>query len=215
MNPMAQTQETMVAAFNWLQDHVANLLVNAVIAVIILLVGFAAGRFVGKLIDKILAELSIDRLFRLKGKLSPRKIIAELVTFGIYFFTIVVAFNQLGITSAVFYTIIGAILIVALASFSISSLDFLPNFISYLKLVQKKPFGRGDIIKTGKVAGKVQKIGYHDTHIVTESGDAIYIPNVHFDTNAVHVLNKKDNGKENAGRTGGVGKAGPEKGRTG
>ena len=76
---MAQTQETMVAAFNWLQDHVANLLVNAVIAVIILLVGFAAGRFVGKLIDKILAELSIDRLFRLKGKLSPRKIIAELI----------------------------------------------------------------------------------------------------------------------------------------
>lgn len=176
--------------FDWLRENVANVLVNLVIAVIIILIGFSLGKFLGKLLKRILAEIEIDRLIKTKKKSSLKDAISESFSVIIYFVTILLALNELGVTSFVVYITLGALLIIFVLSFFLGFRDFVPNFFASVLIYNKKLFSVGDKIECGGVKGTVEKFTFLETQLKTDSNDILHVPNSYLYKRKVRVLKK-------------------------
>jgi len=94
------------------------------------------------------------------------------------------ALNVLGILMAAVIIVPGFKLAHVVAGLSITSLaigfafkDILQNFIAGLLLLWQKPFGIGDLIKTTDYEGRVEEIRIRSTHLKTDSGELIIVPN--------------------------------------
>ena len=148
------------------------------IALIILLIGFTAGKLLGRLLKKILYEAELDTVAKKMGvKLSLERKFAALAEYLIYLITIILALNQIGLTNTVLKIALASILLLLLISALISIKDFLPNSIAAFFIHKKRMLKKGDDIKVQGIQGKIQKIGLVETHIITKNKDSIYIPN--------------------------------------
>ncbi len=164
-------------------SHLPNLLsgifTKLVVAVIIVLIGLVAGKLLGKFIHKLLHEIELNKLIKKSAgiKISAEEIISSFVTYFIYFIFIVMALNQLGLTTVVLHMISGAILILIIISILLSIKDFMPNMFAGFFIHQKGFIKEGDIIQIDNTKGKVVHINLVETKIETKKGDIIYIPN--------------------------------------
>ena len=142
-------------------SHLPNLLsgifTKLVVAVIIVLIGLVAGKLLGKLIHKLLHEIELNNLIKKSAgiKISMEEIISSFVTYFIYFIFIVMALNQLGLTTVVLHMISGAILIIIIISIMLSIKDFMPNMFAGFFIHQKRFIKEGDIIKVDNIKGKI------------------------------------------------------------
>ena len=85
-------------------ELVQGIVAKIIVAFIILLIGFILARIVHKVIIRLFKELNIDVLFKKAGvKISLGKIIATFVQYFIYFMSIILALDQLGIRTAVLF----------------------------------------------------------------------------------------------------------------
>ncbi len=75
------------------------------------------------------------------------------------------------------------------AGIAFASKDVVANFFGGIVVMLNRPFKVGDHIVSGKVDGEVTKIGLYATHLRTEDGDTIYVPNSIF--NSSEILTKK------------------------
>ncbi len=164
-------------------SHLPNLLsgifTKLVVAVIIVLIGLVAGKLLGKLIHKLLHEIELNNLIKKSAgiKISMEEIISSFVTYFIYFIFIVMALNQLGLTTVVLHMISGAILIIIIISIMLSIKDFMPNMFAGLFIHKKKFIKEGDIIEVDNTKGKIAHINLVETTIETKQGDIVYVPN--------------------------------------
>jgi small conductance mechanosensitive channel len=163
----------------WLKALLMEVYTNFVVAIIILLVGVLLGRLAGKLVQQLLHELEADRFMKKTAhvKVSVEEIIANFTTYFIYFVTIIMALDQLGITTTVLQIISIAIIIIIIASILLGLRDFIPNLISGLYIHQKRILDKGDIIRVGDLEGEVVDFNLVETRIKTAKQDIIYIPN--------------------------------------
>ena len=150
-----------------------------VVAVIIVLIGLVLGKILGKFIQKALHEIELNRIIKKAAgiKVSAEEVISAFITYFIYFIFIVMALNQLGITTVVLHMISGAILIIIIISIMLSIKDFMPNMFAGFFIHQKRFIKEGDIIRVDNTEGKVVHINLVETKIETKQGDIIYIPN--------------------------------------
>ncbi|MEM4240432.1 MAG: mechanosensitive ion channel [Candidatus Woesearchaeota archaeon] len=147
-------------------------------AVIVLLIGFIIGKVLGKLAQRGLHEVELNRILGKAGiKFGMEELIGRSIECLIYFIAIVVALDQLGVTAIVLYIVIAAVLVVVVIAFLLSIKDFIPNFIAGIRLSHKKLFNVGDTITAGSVSGKVREIGLLETKLVSRNKDIIHIPN--------------------------------------
>lgn len=171
----------------------SGIFTKLVVAVIIVLIGLVAGKLLGKLIHKLLHEVELNKLIKKSAgiKISAEEIISSFVTYFIYFIFIVMALNQLGLTTVVLHMISGAILLLIIISIMLSIKDFMPNMFAGFFIHQKGFIKEGDIIKVDNTTGKVIHINLVETKIETKQGDIVYIPNSLLTKKTVVKIKKK------------------------
>lgn len=166
---------------------------SLVVASIILLLGFIAGRLLGKLVERVLEDLEVNKAVQSAVRLSLPldEIFGAVVMYSIYFFAIVLAVDALDLELVFFNAI--ALVIIALIMISIlfSLIDFVPNVFSGIYLHQKGNARPGDNVKVGDIEGKVESIDLVDTRVETKNGDKLYVPNNLFVKQAVIVRKNK------------------------
>jgi MscS family membrane protein len=72
------------------------------------------------------------------------------------------------------------------AGIAFASKDVVANFFGGLLIMFNRPFKVGDMIKSGsKVEGTVERIGLYATHLKTEDGKTLYVPNSIFNNSEI------------------------------
>jgi len=180
-------------SINILPKLLSGIFTKLVVAVIIVLIGLVLGKILGKFIQKALHEVELNKILRKAAgiKVSVEEIISAFITYFIYFIFIVMALNQLGLTTVVLHMISGAILIIIIISILLSIKDFMPNMFAGFFIHQKRFINEGDILKVDSTEGKVVHINLVETKIETKQGDIIYIPNSLLTKKIVVKLKKK------------------------
>jgi small-conductance mechanosensitive channel len=164
---------------NYVVETISGLMTNLIIAVIIILIGFIVGRVLGKLTQKVLHELELDRILRETAdiKLSIEKALARFITYFAYFLAIIIALNQIGLTTTVLHMISAAVLVIVVISIILGIKDFIPNFLAGMHINRKDMIKVGDRIRVKGTEGKVISMDLTETKIQTQKGDTIFIPN--------------------------------------
>lgn len=170
--------EWIVNTWNYLVNLFSGLFNKLIVAVIILLIGFIIARVLSKLAQKVLHELEIDRILKKKAKIkfSIEKGISKFIAYFIYFVTVIIALNQLGLTTTILHMISAAVLIIIVLSVVLGVKDFIPNFLAGLHMSKNKVVQKGDKIKIRGTEGTVLEVELTEVKIQTKSGDIIFIP---------------------------------------
>lgn len=191
---MNATNSTIVdKGFNLLDGLFAGIISKFVVATIILLIGFIFGKLIGKLFLSILKEMKIDKAVKkaVGINIPIEDILSSFLTYFIYFVTIIMALNQMGLTTDILNIISAAIMIVIILSIFLGIKDFIPNAISGIIIHNKGFLKKGDNIKIDNLEGKIININLIETKIETKEGDIISIPNLNLTKNKV-IKRKKD-----------------------
>lgn len=164
--------EIVDTAFNNYLSHILG-------ALIIFFIGFIIGRLLGKLVYKVLHDIGLDRIIKetLQTEIELEKPLEKIVSYFIYFIAVVMAFNEIGLTTTVFTIIIAAMLILLVVTVALSIKDFIPNAIAGLIIMKKRNIKEGDRIEVANAKGKVSEISLLETKIETSKKDTIFIPN--------------------------------------
>ncbi|MEE9525990.1 MAG: mechanosensitive ion channel domain-containing protein [Candidatus Woesearchaeota archaeon] len=169
----------------------SQLFTKIIVAIIILLIGFVMARIAGKLIHKFLHEIELNKILEKAGmKLKLESTISNIVTYFIYFVTIIWALNSMGLTTTILNMVSGAILVLIVISIILAIKDFFPNIMAGFFIYRKNTIKVGNKVKIDNVSGTVKKISLLETEIKTPSGDTIYVPNSTITKKAVLVKKK-------------------------
>jgi small-conductance mechanosensitive channel len=150
-----------------------------IVTIIIILVGLIIGRTIGKIIYRIIKEIGITKVVRknTKTNISIERIVSNFVAYFIYFVTIIMALNNLGLSTTVLNILIIAIIIIVIITIFFIIKDFFPNIISGIFIKQKSFIKQGDFIIFNNNEGEIIKINIIETTLKTKKGDIIYVPN--------------------------------------
>lgn len=160
------------------QTTFAGFMTNIVIAIVIILIGFIIGRILGKLIQGILHELELNKILEKAGlNISIEELLGHLTSYFIYFIAVVMALNQIGITTIILNILIGAFIVIVIISLILAFKDFIPNMVAGIFIHQKRFINIGDKIKLNDIEGRIIDINLVETQIETKDKDIIYIPN--------------------------------------
>ena len=175
---MLNTTKLLSQGRYYVEGVFSGFLSKLIIAVVILLVGFIIGKVVGRLVQKVLHELELDTILKKMGlKITLESASGMIVSVLIYFIAIVMALNQLGLTTVILYIIIGGAILLILVSTILAVKDFIPNLIAGFFVHKKGYFQEGNKIKVKGLEGKIKKISLIETEIETNKKDIIFIPN--------------------------------------
>ncbi len=158
--------------------EMSTIATNSIAAIVILLLGFILAKVAGRFVQKLLHEAELDKILRKAGaKVGFEEALAHAAEYVIYFITVVVALNQLGITTTVLYFLAGALVIVLVLSVFLGIKDFIPNFMAGLAIYKRELFKEGKTISVNGITGKVVKLSLLETRIKTAKKDIISLPN--------------------------------------
>ena len=159
-------------------EFFAQLFTKFIVAVFILLIGFIIGRIVSKIIAKFLKEVELDKVLKKAGiKAKIENFISNGAKYCIYFISVILAINEIGLTTTILNMISAAALVLIIISFILAIKDFIPNVISGFILYQKSIIKKGDKVKFDQLEGTVIGISLIETQIKTRKGDIIHVPN--------------------------------------
>tara|TARA_Y100000310_G_C20631850_1_gene789082 strand:+ start:1290 stop:1817 length:528 start_codon:yes stop_codon:yes gene_type:complete len=164
--------------------------VDLVAAIAILLLGMVFGRFISKLLQRILQELELNRLIKdnFNSRFPMEQIASSVVKYVIYFVSIVLALNQLGLTQAIVYVVLVFILILLVVFIFIAIKNFVPNMLAGSTLMKNDIIKEGDKIDVAGIKGKIVRITLTETKVETKEKDLIWIPNGFL---VKHIVRKK------------------------
>lgn len=197
---MVEVIETAVNFYSAIRASTSGLFHKFIVAIILLLIGFIVGKIFGRLVFKFLHSFEINNNFsKLSGTTLKLEEIAEsFTTYFIYFITIVIVLQQMGLASTILHMIAGGIILLIILSTFLGIKDFIPNAIAGIVMQSNKQFRVGQIIKVKGMQGKIIKMTLLETKIETKKGDIIFIPNsVLNKTEVVYVRQKKGKRKNN------------------
>jgi small-conductance mechanosensitive channel len=160
-------------------DTFSGIISNIVVAAIIIFIGFIVGRLLGKFVQVLLKEISLDENIKkyIRIKIQLEEGIGLLISYSIYLISIIMGLNHIGLTAHILNIISSVVIIVVILSLFIGLKDIIPNIISGLIINNKKIFNKGDEVIIDDIEGIVENIKLTETIVITKSGDLIYIPN--------------------------------------
>jgi len=169
----------MVDANQVLDIIVSGNLNRVIAAIVVLLIAFIAARFVRNLTAKVLRELKTNKI--LKESLGVRapieQIFSEAGFYLVLFIGVILALNQLGLSTVVLYIVLGAVLLIILILIVLAFKDFVPNAFASFWIHQKRLIEKGDYIEVKDVSGKVIEINLTETRIETKDKEIVLLPN--------------------------------------
>jgi MscS family membrane protein len=98
----------------------------------------------------------------------------------------IVMLQSLGLNMSAVITIGG----IGGAGVAFASKDVVANFFGGIVVMLNRPFKVGDTIVSGKIEGKVERIGLYATYLITEDGNTLYVPNSIFNASEILTKNK-------------------------
>ncbi len=150
---------------------------NVVVAAILLLVGVIIARLLERLVHYLLKLLELNKNLMKAGlPFALEETIAHLVKYVLYFITIVVTLNQLGITTQVFNIVAAVVIGVVIISMFLGLKDFVPNYWAGIFLYRRHVYAVGDTIEINGIEGQVVKFDVLETTVRTSRGDMLYLP---------------------------------------
>lgn len=191
---MGNFTDTVTAAYQTVKNSTSGLFYKFIVAIILLLVGFIIGRILGRLMYKFLHSFEVNENFsKLSGVSVKLEEIAEtFTTYFIYFITVVIVLQQIGLATTVLHMIAAGIIILLILSTFLGVKDFIPNAIAGFYIQSKKTFKVGQTIKVKGMSGKIKQITLIETKLETKNGDIILVPNsILHKTEVTYVAKKK------------------------
>jgi small conductance mechanosensitive channel len=138
---------------------------KVVAALVIMVVGRWAARAAGNLVRGMMRRANIDQ--------TLRSFVGNLVNVTLLAFVVLAALSQLGIQTTSFIAVLGA----AGLAIGLALQGSLANFAAGFLMIIFKPFGVGDYIEGGGVAGTVEEIQIFTTTLKTPDNKRVIIPN--------------------------------------
>jgi len=177
---------------DFFQKTFGSFMSRIVIAVVIILIGFIIGRILGKLVQGVLHEIELNKILeKAELKLSLEEILGHFTSYFVYFISVIMALNQIGITTIVLNILAGGIILIIIISLILAFKDFIPNMISGMFIRQKRFIVDGDRIKFNDIQGKIIHINLIETQVQTKDKDIIYIPNSLLTKKSIIKISKK------------------------
>lgn len=165
--------------YDTVRESFSGLISKFIVAIIVLLIGFIIGKVLGRLVYKFLHSFEVNEaLENLSGvKMSLEEIAEHFTTYFVYFVTIVMVLQQIGIATTILHMISAGIIVIIILSTFLGIKDFIPNAIAGFFILRNKFIKVGDVIKVKGMQGKISEITIVETKIETKNGDLIFIPN--------------------------------------
>jgi len=165
--------------YNFFDKSLSMVLLKFITAIVILLVGFIIGKVLGRFIYKVLHNFELNIIMeKLVGvKISLEEIIETFITYFIYFITIVIVLQQIGIATTVLHMIAGGVIIIIILATFLGVKDFIPNAIGGFFIQSKKIIQVGETVKIKGMEGEILEVNLVETKLRTKEGDIIFIPN--------------------------------------
>ena len=140
---------------------------QVIYAIFILIIGLIIARWLGNMIARVCESRKLD--------ITLSRFLGNVVRLTVLAFVLIIVLGKFGITMTPFIAAIGAI---AFGS-SLALTGLLSNYGAGLSIIITRPFVVGDTIKIQGVSGVVAEVGLPATHLSTEDGEQITIPNRH------------------------------------
>lgn len=166
-------------AFDIVHFYQEIILNKIVTAMIIFFLGFMLGKIASNLTKRLLEEVNLNKrsLNTFLGRTNLENVLSVFVAFIIYFGTVLMALNTLGITKYILWILLAFFALTLLSTLILDIRDLLPNLYAWIKIKTKKYFSKGDRIKTSLAEGVVKRITPFTTRVITAHGDELYIKN--------------------------------------
>lgn len=166
--------------YNQIVDIIVKGNLNRLIAaVVVILIGFLIARFLGKLTLKVLKELNTNKI--LKESLGLRVPIEQFLSKAVYylilFIALVMALNQLGLSTIILYIILIIVLVIVVSLVILAFKDFIPNVFASFWIHQKGILKVGDKVEIKDIKGSVEEITLTEVKIRTKDKEVVLIPN--------------------------------------
>lgn len=140
---------------------------QVIYAIIILIIGLIVARWLGNMVARVCEARKLD--------ITLSRFLGSVVRLSVLAFVMIVVLGKFGITMTPFIAAIGAI---AFGS-SLALAGSLSNYGAGLTIIITRPFVVGNTIMVQGVSGVVEEVGLASTHLSTEDGEEITIPNKH------------------------------------
>lgn len=166
-------------------------------ALLVLFIGFIAGRLIGLILKRILHQFNVDQhLFSTIGyRLSLERQLSTLLSIIIYAIAIIIALNIIGILRYAIIILGGAFALFIIISLFLAGKDAIPNLIVGLSSSYRKKGRPGDTLRIRGIRGEIIKKGLFIT-LVREGEDELRIPNRLFSKEEYKVTKKKSRKKK-------------------
>lgn len=181
-----------VLSGEFIRGILSQFFTKIILAVIILLIGFIVGRIIGKVLHKVLHEIELDNILKKAGiRIALEDILSHIVTYFIYFITVIWALSELGLTTTILNMVSAAILIIIIVAALLAVKDFIPNAFAGFFIYKRDLIRQGDMIKINGLQGKVKSVSLIETVVETKTGDMILVPNSNITKKAIIIKRKK------------------------
>jgi small conductance mechanosensitive channel len=148
-----------------------------VVAAIVLLVGVIISRLVERLVHYILKQMEVNKVLLKAGlPFALDETLSLTVKYALYFVTVVVTLNQVGLTTQIFNIVAAIVIVFVLVSMFLGVKDFIPNYWAGMYLYRKQVYKVGDRIIINNINGVVTRFTVLETTIKTDAGDMLYMP---------------------------------------
>lgn len=151
--------------YNVVVEFITNYSFQILGAIIIMIIGVIASKYIHRYVLKLLDKTAIDET--LSG------FIANFVRFLVVAMMAILALGKLGISIAPFIAALGAVSLTA----GLALQGSVSNFAAGVVLIATKPFKIGDTITVHDIYGEVQDIKLAYTILINEDKEQITIPN--------------------------------------
>jgi len=168
-------------------------IVRFIAAIVIILIGFIVARVLSRLTRKILHALETDKILRQQAgvKVPLEEFFTSIVKYLTYFAAVILALNQLGLTTVVLQIILFVALAILVGFIILAFKDFIPNITAGFFIHLKKIINEGDTIKFNTIEGKVVHVNLVETKVQTKNKDLVYIPNSLLTKKEIIIIRKK------------------------
>jgi small conductance mechanosensitive channel len=139
--------------------------VNAIAAILILVIGYIVAGFARGLVRKLFAKRNID--------VTTAGFVGNIVHVAVMTFVIITALGQLGVDTKTFAAVVAA----AGLAIGLALQGGLSNFAAGFLIVVFRPFKSGDVINGAGVEGTVQEVQIFSTTLHTVDNKKIIVPN--------------------------------------
>ena len=155
-------------AGTWIEKNQSLLLsyvVNIAAALVILFIGFTVAKIVSRAINKVLLSRHIDQ--------TVADFISMIVRYAIIAFTLIAAVSRVGVQTASFIAVLGAIGVTV----GLALQNSLSNFAAGVLLVTFRPIRVGEFVDVGGCSGTVLNVQIFQNTLRTYDCNIAVIPN--------------------------------------